>query len=88
MVDSTLENLVLDPLEWLARRERIYEEAINVWRTPCPKLLMWEEAGDRGLVTREVRNGSSIVRITLRGMELLQQRRPFPRFEDGMEKAI
>jgi len=34
------------------------------------------------------RGGSSIVGITPRGIEPLQQRRPFTRFEDGMEKAL
>lgn len=87
MVDSALENLVLDLLEWLARRERTYEDVMNAWRTSCPKLSVWEEARDRGLVTREARNGSSIVRITPQGTELLRQRRPSPVVEDGMEKA-
>jgi hypothetical protein len=88
MIDSVLENLILDLLEWLAKRERTHEDVMNAWRTSCPKLSVWEDASDRGLVTREARNGSAIVRITLRGMELLQQRRPFPRFDGGMEKAI
>jgi hypothetical protein len=30
MVDSALENLVLDLLEWLARRERTYEDVAHV----------------------------------------------------------
>jgi len=34
------------------------------------------------------RGGSSIVGIPPRGIEPLQQRRPFTRFEDGMEKAL
>ena len=51
MVDSALENLVLDLLEWLARRERTYEDVMNAWRTSCPKLPVWEEASDRGLLT-------------------------------------
>jgi hypothetical protein len=88
MVDSALENLVLDLLEWLARRERTYEDVMNAWRTSCPKLPVWEEASDRGLLTREVRNGSSIVRITPQGTELLRQRRPCQRLEDSTEKVI
>jgi hypothetical protein len=86
MVDSALENLVFDLLEWLARRERTYEDVMNAWRTSCPKLPVWEEASDRGLLTREVRNGSSIVRITPQGTELLRQRRPCQRLEGSTEK--
>ena len=85
MVDSVLENLVLDLLEWLAKRERTNEDVMNAWRTSCPKLPVWEEASDRGLVTREPRNGSSVVRITSQGTKLLRQRRPSPVVEDGME---
>ena len=88
MVDSALENLVLDLLEWLARFDRTYEDVMNAWRTSCPKLPVWEEASDRGLLTREVRNGSSIVRITPQGTELLRQRRPSRRLEDSTEKVI
>jgi len=87
MVDLVLEHLVLDLLGWLATRKRTYEDVMAAWRTSCPKLPVWEEASDRGLVTTEARNGSSTVRITLQGAELLQQRRPSPRAEDGMEKA-
>jgi hypothetical protein len=88
MVDSVLENLVLDLLEWLGTRERTYEEVIAAWRTSCPKLPVWEEASDRGLVTRDTRHGSSIVRITLQGAKLLQQRRPSPCVQDGREKNL
>jgi hypothetical protein len=87
MVDSALENLVLDLLEWLARRERTYEDVMNAWRTSCLKLPVWEEASDRGLVTREAKNGSYVVRITSQGTELLRQRRPSPIVEDCMEKS-
>jgi len=87
MVDSALENLVLDLLEWLAKRGRTYEDVMNAWRTSCPNLPVWEEASDRGLVTREARNGCSIVRITPQGAELLRQRRPSPVAKAGMEKA-
>lgn len=81
MIDSVLENLVLDLLEWVVTRERTYEEVMAAWRTSCPKLPVWEEASDRGLVKRVVRYGSSIVRITLQGKELLQQRKPSLRVE-------
>ena len=88
MVDSALEILVLDLLEWLARFDKTYEDVMNARRTSCPKLPVWEEASDRGLLTREVRNGSSIVRITSQGTELLRQRRPCRRLEDSTEKVI
>lgn len=87
MIDPVVETLVLDLLEWLARCERTYEDVMNAWHTSCPKLPVWEETSDRGLVTREARKGSSVVRITPQGTELLRQRRRFPVVEDGMEKV-
>jgi hypothetical protein len=75
-VTSTVEVLVLDLLEWLARRERSYEETMEAWRTSCPRLPVWEDANDQGLVRVENRNGRSSVLVTLSGFELLKKLRP------------
>ena len=75
MVD-TVENLILDLLEWVGRRERTYQETMEVWRTSCPRLPVWEDATDRGLVETEYANGRSIVRVTPSGHALLKERRP------------
>ena len=69
-----MEALVLDLLEWLAKRDRSYEEVMDAWRTSCPKLSVWEDANDRGLVMQEEVNGYCIVRITSSGRALLEQR--------------
>jgi hypothetical protein len=76
MGDSVTESLILDLLEWLARGDRSYEEVMDAWRTSCPKLPVWEDANDRGLVTEEQAQGRCIVRITPSGLSLLEQRRP------------
>ena len=75
MVD-TVENLILDLLEWLGRRERTYQETMEAWRTSCPRLPVWEDATDLGLVTAEHANGRSIVRVTPSGLIFLRKRRP------------
>jgi len=75
MIDA-VESLVLDLLEWVASRERSYEEVMDAWRTSCPRLPVWEDANDRGLVAREYVNGRCVVRITSSGLALLEQRRP------------
>jgi hypothetical protein len=51
-VTDTLEPLVLDFVEWVALHPRQYSEAIETWRTSCPRLTVWEEAIDRGFVRR------------------------------------
>lgn len=79
MVDSVVEALVLDLLEWLVKSERSYEEVMDAWRTSCPRLPVWEDANDRGLVTRQEVNGRCVVRITSSGRALLEQYRPSPR---------
>jgi hypothetical protein len=74
MADA-VEALILDLLEWLASGERTYAEAIDAWRTSCPRLPVWEDANDRGLVREEQLNGRSIIRITSSGRALLEAAR-------------
>ena len=78
-----VEPLILDLLEWLSDRSRSYEEAMEAWRTSCPRLPVWEDANDRGLIVTEVINGLSRVRVTASGRDLLQKRRPRVRPDAG-----
>jgi hypothetical protein len=74
MVD-TVEALIVDLLEWVAIRERTYDEVMAAWRTSCPKLPVWEDANDRGLIATEHVEGRSIVKLTSAGLAALEQRR-------------
>ena len=69
---DTVENLILDLLEWVGGKERTYADTMDAWRTSCPRLPVWEDATDRGLVQTE----DTFVRLTAAGRELLKQRRP------------
>jgi hypothetical protein len=71
MADA-VQTLVLDLLEWLASRERSYEEVMDAWRTSCPKFPVWEEANDRGLVAKHHLNGRTTVSVTSSGLALLR----------------
>lgn len=51
--DRALDSLVLDLLEWLAKEPRTYTQTMEAWRTSCPRLAVWEEAVDRGLIERK-----------------------------------
>ena len=51
--DPVTEPLILDLLEWLANGERTFEDAMGAWRTSCPRLTVWEDANDRGLIATE-----------------------------------
>lgn len=46
------EPLVLDLVEWVAKAPRTYEDVMEAWRTSCPRLPIWEDSVDRGLVER------------------------------------
>jgi len=74
MADPIVEPLVLDLLEWLAKNERTYEEVMDAWRTSCPRLTVWEDANDRGLVATEQVNGRKLIRPSPSGFTLLEQR--------------
>jgi hypothetical protein len=71
MADS-IDPLVLDLVEWIAREPRPYSEVIETWRTSCPRLTIWEDAVDRGYVTREVAGAGVMVTITEGGKRFLQ----------------
>ena len=73
MTDSVVESLILDLLEWVSKGERTYDEVVDVWRTSCPKLQVWEDANDRSLVAYEMVNGRSIVKVTASGLALLER---------------
>jgi hypothetical protein len=70
---ETTDPLVLDLVEWIAREPRLYAEVIEAWRTSCPRLTIWEDAVDRGLVARETVAGTGVrVRITEDGAKFLR----------------
>ena len=42
--------LTLQLLEWLAAAPRTYAEALDTWRSSCPRHTIWEDALAAGLV--------------------------------------
>ena len=70
---GTIEPLILDFLEWLAAKPRSYRDAMDAWRTSCPRLTVWEDAMEAGYVTREQDPGhGEMVRVTASGLALLE----------------
>ena len=57
----------LQLLTWLSERPRGYAETIEVWKTSCPRLAVWEDALADGLV----RVADGFVVLTGQGEELL-----------------
>jgi hypothetical protein len=71
----TVDALIFDLLEYVACKERSYADVIEVWRTSCPQLPVWEEVNEHGLITQTRLSGHAVVRITAAGAALLEQRR-------------
>jgi hypothetical protein len=72
---DTVENLILDLLEWVELKDRTYEEVLDAWRTSCPRLPVWEEANDSKFIVVERVEGSYFVRVTPGGHAFLSEKR-------------
>jgi len=68
------ESLILDLVEWVASKPRRYSEVMEAWRTSCPRLPVWEDAVDRGLVERKADGtADSPVAVTPAGRDYLKR---------------
>ena len=69
--------LTVQFLAWVDERPRSYGDAMDRWRTSCPRLSIWEDAILEGLV--QVENGpgrsrdQAAVTLTRRGRTLLDR---------------
>ena len=75
VMSDVLAPLTLDFLAWLAAEPRDYIDVMDAWRTSCPRLTVWEDAIDAGLITRTHIAGQPIrIGLTQRGEALLATR--------------
>ena len=73
---ENVDSLILDLLAWIGDEPRPYAEVMEAWRTSCPRLPVWEEATDRGLVSRlRVPGAGSLVSLSAAGAEYLSLHR-------------
>ncbi len=56
-------------LVWIAREPRMYEQAMEAWRSSCPRFSVWEDALDAGQFAVE---GADRVTLTRRGQSVLR----------------
>jgi len=65
--------LTLQFLAWVAEAPRTYAQAMEAWRSTCPRLSIWEDAILDGLVAFEggVTRNQSRVTLTPKGRALL-----------------
>ena len=74
-MSDTVDSLILDLLEWIGPNTRPYSEVIEAWRTSCPRLPVWEEATDRGLIVTHAAPGRETVSVTALGAAHVQTHR-------------
>ena len=76
-MSDTVETLILDLLEWMGPEPRPYAEVLEAWQTSCPRLPVWEDANDRGFITRQHLPGhGGLVSVSAAGAEHLRTLRP------------
>jgi hypothetical protein len=66
--------LALQFLAWLEERPRTYADAMEAWRTSCPRLSVWEDCRDAGLVAVRPSAGGmaqASVELTAAGAQVL-----------------
>lgn len=73
-MDRSLDPLLLDLVEWIARAPRTQADVMDAWRTNCPRLTVWEEAEERGFVRRGATRDAIVAR-TAEGRRFLEARR-------------
>lgn len=68
--------LLIQMLAWIDARPRQYAQTMDAWRTSCPRLSVWEDAVDEGLVQIDGAGPQSqaSVRLTPAGIARLQAR--------------
>ncbi|HWP56381.1 MAG TPA: hypothetical protein VNL14_00675 [Candidatus Acidoferrales bacterium] len=66
--------LMIEFLRWVASRPRTYAEAMDAWRSSCPRDPVWDDAITEGLIqiAGGAADGQSEVALTARGRALLE----------------
>jgi hypothetical protein len=71
-------SLTRDFLDWVARKPRSYADAMEAWRSSCPRYTIWEDAIADGLIREESGKGRTLgeiqIVLTARGRAVLEDR--------------
>ena len=74
--NQTVSLSVLEFLAWVSIRPRTYSEAMESWRSTCPRLSTWEDALSDDLI--QIESGDTLdqarVTLTARGKALIDQK--------------
>ena len=88
-MSDPVDALILDLLEWIGPAPRPYVEVIEAWRTSCPRLPVWDDANDRGLIDIHDDDGRGrLVAVSEAGLRYLHEHRVERRVERGVEHPV
>jgi hypothetical protein len=74
--------IMIQFLAWVGDRPRTYTQAMEAWRSTCPRLSVWEDAIIEGLV--KIENGADrAVTLTPRGRGVLEKQQYAASSADG-----
>jgi len=62
---------MIEFLGWISSRRRTYVEAMEAWKSTCPRHTVWEDALRDGLIQVEGTLQRSEVTLTSRGRAIL-----------------
>ena len=68
MTTSPHDSLTVQLLDWIIEQPRSYAQLMDVWRTTCPRMAIWEDACADGLVDCEP-GPNGRVSATTRGLQ-------------------
>ena len=72
-MQTQIDGLMADLIEWVAREPRTYRDVMDVWKTHCPRLTVWEDTIDRGYLLRQFEPGiGATVVVTPAGQKFLR----------------
>jgi hypothetical protein len=71
-MSDVVDFLLRDFLLWLDQDARPYDEVMEAWRTSCPRLPVWEEANDRGFLTRRRTEHEVLIELSPAGRNFLR----------------
>jgi len=76
-MSESMSLLMREFLTWVSARPRSYAEAMEAWRSNCPRHTVWEDALVGGLIqvegTGSLRQSKVKVSLTPRGRALLDE---------------
>jgi len=74
-MNTAHDSLTVQLLDWIVERPRSYAQLLDVWKTTCPRMAIWEDACADGLIDCEP-GANGIVSATPKGLRFRREHSP------------